>query len=135
MTNTSTPPRRLLRSVSALLLGFIVVVVLSLGTDQLMRTLGLFPPLSQPMYDSGLLLLAFVYRSIYAILGSYVVARFAPYAPMQHALVSGLIGFVLSIMGAIAQWNLGSHWYPIAIVLTAIPYAWLGGVLHRKLHG
>jgi hypothetical protein len=123
-----------MRSAGALLLGFIVVVVLSLGTDQLMRGLGLFPPLDQPMHASGLLLLAFVYRSIYVIFGSYIVARFAPYAPMHHALVSGLIGLVLSLAGAIAQWNLGSHWYPIAIVLTALPYAWLGAVLHRKWH-
>ena len=134
MRNTSRHPRRLMRSAGALLLGFIAVVVLSLGTDQLMRALGLFPPLDQPMHGSGLLLLAFVYRSIYVIFGSYIVARFAPYAPMHHALVSGLIGLVLSLAGAIAQWNLGSHWYPIAIVLTALPYAWLGAVLHRKWH-
>jgi hypothetical protein len=135
MKNTSRHPRRLLRSVGALLSGFIVVVVLSLGTDQLMRVLGLFPPLDQPMHHSGLLILAFAYRSIYVILGSYIVARFAPYAPMHHALVSGLIGLFLSIAGAIAQWNLGSHWYPIAIVLSSLPYAWLGGVLHRRWHG
>jgi hypothetical protein len=134
MKNTSRHPRRLLRSASALLLGFIVVVVLSLATDQLMRVVGLFPPLDQPMHDSSLLMLAFAYRSVYVIFGSYIVARFAPYAPMQHALVSGFIGLVLSIAGAIAQWNLGSHWYPIAIVLTALPYAWLGAVLHRKWH-
>jgi hypothetical protein len=95
MTNTSTHPRRLLRSVAALLLGFIVVVALSVGTDQLMRVLGLLPPLNQPTPDSGALLLAFAYRSIYVIFGSYIVARFAPYAPMHHALISGLIGLVL----------------------------------------
>jgi hypothetical protein len=128
-----TTHRRLGRSAGALLSGFIVVVVLSVGTDQLMRVLGWFPPLDQPMHDLRLLLLAFVYRSIYVILGSYIVARFAPYAPTRHALVSGLIGLVLSIAGAIANWSLGSHWYPIAIVLTALPYAWLGAVLHCRL--
>ncbi len=53
---------------------------------------------------------------------------------MGHALVAGVLGLVVSIAGAIAQWDLGSHWYPIAIVLTAVPYSWLGGVMHRKLH-
>jgi hypothetical protein len=33
-----------------------------------------------------------------------------------------------------AQWDLGSHGYPIEIVLTAVPYSWLCGVIHRKLH-
>ncbi|MDD1622055.1 MAG: hypothetical protein LUQ11_11295 [Methylococcaceae bacterium] len=135
MTNTGKSPRRLLHSAGALLLGFVVVAALSIGTDQLMHLLGLFPPLGQPVQGSDLLLLAFTYRSIYVIFGSYLVARVAPYAPMQHALVSGLIGLILSTAGAITQWHLGSHWYPIAIMLTALPYAWLGGVLHRKWHG
>ncbi len=81
MTNTSTNPRRLLRSAGALLLGFIVVAALSLGTDQLMHLLGLFPPLGHPVQGSGFLFLAFIYRSIYVIFGSYLVARFSPYAP------------------------------------------------------
>jgi len=30
--------------------------------------------------------------------------------------------------------HLGPSWYPIALVITALPCAWLGGVLHRKCH-
>jgi hypothetical protein len=78
--------------------------------------------------------LPFVYRSVIVVLGAYLVARFAPYAPMGHALVAGVFGLALSIAGASAQWDLGSHWYPIAIVLTAVPYSRVGGVIHRKLH-
>jgi hypothetical protein len=132
--STSTPPRQLLRSVGALLLGLIVVVILSLAADQAARTMGLLPPLDAPAPESGALVLPFAYRSVIVVLGAYIVARFAPYAPMGHALVSGALGLVLSILGAVAQWDLGSHWYPVAIVLTAVPYSWLGGVIHRKLH-
>jgi hypothetical protein len=96
--------------------------------------LGLLPPLDAPAPESGALVLPFGYRSVIVVLGAYIVARFAPYAPMGHALVSGVLGLVLSIAGAVAQWDLGSHWYPIAIVLTAVPYSWLGGAIHRKLH-
>ena len=122
------------RSVLALLLCFVAVVFLSLGTDAMLRGLGLFPPINQPMNDQRLLVLAFAYRSLYSVIGGYLVARFAPYAPMGHALVSGVAGLVLGTAGVIAMWNLGSHWYSIALAATALPYAWLGGILHRKVH-
>jgi len=115
------------------LLGFFAVVVVSLGTDQVLHVLQVYPPWGQPMYDTGLLFLALAYRSVYAVLGSYIAARLAPRNPMRHALVLGAVGLVLSLAGAIATipMDLGPSWYPIALVLTALPCAWLGGILHR----
>jgi hypothetical protein len=138
MSSMPTPlatPRRLLRSLGALLTGIVAVVALSLGTDMLMHVLGVFPPPGQPMRDSRLLLLAFAYRSVYGIFGGYLVARLAPYAPMGHALVSGVIGLVVSTIGAVAMWNHGPNWYPVALAVTALPYAWIGGLLERRFHG
>jgi hypothetical protein len=78
-----------------------------------------------------LLLLATTYRCIYAVIGSYTTARLAPDRPMQHALAGGVVGLVLSIVGAVMAWNkvatLGPHWYPLALVVTALPCAWVGG--------
>jgi hypothetical protein len=50
---------------------------------------------------------------------------------MTHALIGGAIGTVLALAGAIATWNmpLGPHWYPIALVVLALPTAWVGGKL------
>lgn len=31
----------------------------------------------------------------------------------------------------ITRVDVGPAWYPIALVLTAVPCAWLGGALHR----
>jgi hypothetical protein len=47
--------------------------------------------------------------------------------------VGGLIGFVVSLAGAVAAipMNLGPTWYPIALALTALPCAWLGGMLYQ----
>lgn len=134
VTDTNYPPRRLLRSVAAVLLGLIVVFVLSLGTDQILHMLDVYPPWSEPMNDTGANLLALAYRIVYGVLGSYIAAKFAPRSPMRHAMALGIIGLVLSITGAIASisLNFGPSWYPIALVLTALPCAWLGGVLHRK---
>ena len=133
VAETSTHPRRLWRSTAAVLLGFVAVVVLSLGTDQVLHLFEVYPPWGQPMYDTGLLLLALTYRSVYGVVGSYITARFAPHSPMRHSLVGGVIGFVLSLAGgiaAISMADLGPIWYPIALVLTALPCAWLGGFVH-----
>jgi hypothetical protein len=134
---TNTQPRRWLRSVGAVLLGFFVVFVLSLGTDQMLHMLKVYPPWGQPMRDHSLNLLALSYRIVYAILGSYLAARFAPHSPMSHALALGVLGLVLSTAGAIAaiSVDLGPSWYPIALALTALPCAWLGGFLYCKSQG
>lgn len=129
--------RRLSQSVGAVFLGFVAVVLLSLGTDHVLHVVGIYPPWGEAMREPGLNLLALTYRCIYAVLGSYLSARFAPRHPMRHALILGAIGFVLSLAGAIAAipLDLGPVWYPLALVLTALPCAWLGGVLHRAAHG
>jgi lysozyme family protein len=85
------------------------------------------------MHDPSLNLLALAYRIPYAVVGGYITARFAPQNPMRHALALGVVGTVLSLAGAIAaiSANLGPAWYPIALVVTALPCSWLGGVLYR----
>jgi hypothetical protein len=108
----------------------LAVVVFSLGTDLALHAAGIFPALGDLMSDR-LLVLATVYRTIYAVLGGYITARLAPNRPMQHALLNGLIGVALSTLGAVVTWNraLGPHWYPLVLVVTALPTAWLGGKL------
>ena len=121
------------RSIWAIVAGFIFVVVLSLGTDEVLHMTGVFPPWGKPMSDP-LFGIAFAYRSIYGIAGSYITARLAPNRPMKHALIGGAIGTVLAIIGAAATWNkgpeFGPHWYPLALVVTGLPYAWLGAKLY-----
>jgi hypothetical protein len=136
-TAASTKPRRVLRSAAAILMGFLAVVVLSLGTDQLLHILEVYPPWGQPMYDPGLNLLALSYRIVYTVVGGYITARLAPHSPMRHALALGIVGLVAGTAGAIATipMHLGPSWYPIALVLTALPCAWLGGALRRTQTG
>jgi hypothetical protein len=65
------------------------------------------------------------------VVGSYIIARLAPDRPMGHALVGGAVGLVLSIFGAVVTWHrgpaFGPHWYPVALIVLAMPQAWLGG--------
>src|SRR6266568_2946320 len=115
-----TPPRGLKRSIWAVVAGFLVVVVLSLGTDAVTHLLHIFPPLGQGMSD-GLFALATTYRTIYAILGSYITARLAPSRPMGHAMIGAVVGTIVGTLGAVVTWNkteLGPHWYPLALIAT-----------------
>lgn len=134
MSDPSIPPRRLGRSVAAVLLGFFAVAALSLGTDQVFHVLGVYPPWGQPMWEAGDNLLAFAYRSVYAVVGGYIAARLAPRNPMRHVLALGILGFLGALAGAIATipMELGPDWYPVALVVTAFPLIWLGGVLYRQ---
>jgi hypothetical protein len=130
--NEVHPQGRMLRSIGALLAGFLTVVALSLGTDIALHATGVFPPWGDAMSEA-LFLLATAYRTVYAVLGSYITARLAPDRPLQHALAGGAVGLVLSTIGAVATWDrgpaFGPHWYPLALVATAMPCAWVGGRL------
>jgi multisubunit Na+/H+ antiporter MnhB subunit len=132
MTETGRRPRRLWRSIGAVVAGLLVIVVLSTATDAVMHATGVFPPAGQPMSDT-LWLLATAYRIVYGIAGCYIAARLAPDRPMQHALVLGVVGLILSIAGAAATWNrgpgFGPKWYPLAVIAIALPCAWMGGRL------
>ena len=86
-------PRRIGRSILAVLAGIVVGAALSLGTDALLKAFGVFPKLGNQMSEP-LFLLATAYRIVYGILGSYVIARLAPDRPMQHALIGGVLGLV-----------------------------------------
>jgi hypothetical protein len=122
------------RSIGAVVAGVLVGIVLSLGTDTALRAAHIFPATSGALSD-GLCTLATAYRTVYGILSCYVAARLAPRRPMKHALILGAIGLVVSLAGAIVTWNmeppLGPHWYPIALVVLAMPQAWVGGALRE----
>jgi hypothetical protein len=133
MNPPSTPPvpsRRIGRSILALLSGIVVGIVFSTGTDFGLHAIG-FAPSVKERWPNHLLALATLYRSIYGILGSYLIARLAPNRPMGHSLVAGALGLVVSSLGAAAAWSatLGQHWYPVVLALTALPTAWMGAKL------
>lgn len=120
------------RSVVAVFAGLVFIFLTHNGTDQVLHLTGVYPPLGEPMHDGRLYGLALAYRILFAIAGCYVTAWLAPTRPMQHALVLGGIGVVLSTAGAFVMWGFGPNWYPIALVLIVLPCAWVGGTLYVR---
>jgi len=125
------------RSVIAVLAGTLAAIVLTLATDMILRKLQVFPPLGTRVPDR-LLLLATGYRTLYGVAASYLTAHLSPYRPIAHAMIGGAFGFAANLAGAIATWNggpaFGPHWYPVALVVLALPQAWLGGWLREDRH-
>jgi hypothetical protein len=84
--------------------------------------------------SDALFAVAMAYRIVYSIVGSYIVAWLAPVRPMAHALALGVIGTVVSIVGAVVTWNagpeFGPHWYPVVLCIFPVPCAWIGARLH-----
>jgi hypothetical protein len=128
-------PRRIGRSIAAILIGMAAGIAITIGTDFALHAMKVFPPWDQRVPD-GLLLLATGYRTVYNIAASYLIGWLAPYRPVRHAMVGGVVGFLVSIAGTVATWNAGpayeAHWYPIALIVLALPCAWLGGYLRER---
>ena len=124
------------RSVGAVLAGFLLTALLSLGTDVVMHATGIFPPWGEPM-TGGLFVWATVYRVVYTVLGGYLTATLAPRQPLAHVLALGAIGTLVATAGAVATWNagpaFGPHWYPVLLVVTALPCVWGGGIIRQRL--
>lgn len=122
------------KSAGALLAGLLFGVIISLGTDEALHLLQVYPPWGVIMSD-GLFALATAYRFVYSVIGSYIAARLAPDRPMWHAMVLGWAGLVVLGIGAAATWNhqpsLGPHWYSLALVAISLPCSWWGGRLRE----
>lgn len=130
---TATLPREgdgmsIVRSVPAIAAGLMAVVVLSMVSDQAMVGLHYFPPLDRyNAFSTEMLVVATFYRCVYAVLAGYITARLAPARAMLHALILGAIGTAFALAGAILMWHLGTHWYPVALTVSALPCTLLGG--------
>jgi hypothetical protein len=86
--------------------------------------------MDQPLTDT-LAVVATSYRIVISIAGAWLTARLAPHSPMKHAIILGVAGTILGVVGVVATWNLGMgpRWYPIALAVLAIPQCWAGGRL------
>ncbi len=123
----------MLRSVLAIVTGFVVIGFLAFGTDAIMHSV--FPDEFGPnnrVDDVGILVLTEVYVFIYATFGCWLCARIARRRPMFHALVLGALGLAFNMIGSYMMWNTAPAWYHIVALLVAMPAAWLGGRIAER---
>jgi hypothetical protein len=120
----------MLKSIGAIVAGFILVLLLSIGTDFALGKLGVVPTLW------WMLLIALIYRSIYACAGGFITATLAPNHPTRHAIILGSVGTVFAILGSISNMGkitIASVWYPLMLIMLTLPSVWLGSKLKDRL--
>lgn len=124
------------KSIWAVAAGVLVIIVVTTLVDIVLHAISVFPPLDQPINDA-LALLATSYRIVISIGGAWLTARLAPDKPIKHAMILGVVGTVLGLVGVVATWNrgLGPRWYPIALAVLAIPQCFVGARLYVMRSG
>lgn len=121
-----------LKSIGAVVAGFALLVILSMITDVILEKTGVMK--TEPFVENPVWLIALIilYRTVFNTLGCYLTARLAPGKPMKHAVILGIIGVVLTIVGLIAMWDIPPRWYPVSLIVLTLPAAWLGGKMAIK---
>jgi hypothetical protein len=125
------PP--VVRSIVAVVVGFLVIGALAMGTDQLVKSAvpGVFS--ADGRVDSVPWLIAIqAYVFVYAVFGCWLAARLAPNKPMGHALVLGVLGLLVNLAGSIALWDKMPAWYHIVALALVMPAAWVGGRIRER---
>jgi hypothetical protein len=125
----------MLRSVLAVVTGFVVTAVASVGTDGvLMLVLPRSITEAQPP-PPGLLAGILCYCFAYAVLGAYVTAVIARRAEVRHALVLGGIALAIGIASTLPVF-LGKSseppmpaWFLVLTLAQVLPATALGGGL------
>jgi hypothetical protein len=122
-----------MKSLWAVVAGVVVTVVVTGVVDVVLHLTHFFPGLGEPLNDTQSLV-ATVYRFVITVAAAWLTAWLAPSKPMKHALILGVVGTLLGLIGVAATWNanLGPRWYPIALTVLAMPQCWLGGWLFEQ---
>lgn len=120
------------KSIYSILAGFFTGAILSIATDILFESTGLFTPPDQGFFVPWMLWTALFYRTVYITTGSYVTARLAPAHPIRHSMILGAIGLSLTILGSIVMWEKAAPWYTISLILVTLPFTWIGGWIRER---
>jgi hypothetical protein len=121
-----------LKSIGAVIAGLAALAILSIITDTVLQKTGVMK--TEPFVENPVWLIAMIvlYRTIFNTFGCYLTARLAPSKPMIHAMILGIIGVVLTIVGLIAMWDVPPRWYPVSLIILTLPASWLGGKMATK---
>ena len=120
----------LLRSVLAVVVGFVVIGALAFGTGALVASMwpGAHGADGTPGTTTARVA-QLLYVGVFAVFGCWLAGRLAPGRPMAHALAVGVLGLILNVASAWAMKDGHPAWYLAAGVLTTMLWAWIGGRL------
>lgn len=120
------------KSVWSVVAGVVFIIVVTTLVDIALHLARVYPAMGEAL-DDPLAALATAYRIVIGIAGAWLTAWLAPRKPMKHAMILGLVGTLLGLVGVAVTWGkgLGPDWYPIALAVLAFPQSWVGGRLYE----
>jgi hypothetical protein len=127
-----------IRSICAVLAGIVVLTVASFAIEAVVNPLllRLFPrALPNPAaiaFNPYASLVTLVYTSLCIVAGGYVTAWIANRAPIQHAIIMGVVEALLTVMAMLHFRGMAPLRNWIATLILTIPVASLGGVLRAR---
>jgi hypothetical protein len=117
------------RTIVAMVAGIVFTAILSVATDLGLWAAGAFPPIGD-VHTTPQLLVATVYRTVFGIGGSYLTASLAPRSDAACYGPRGP-GTDRESHRGVDRSGFGPEWYSWALVVLALPTAWLAGKLHQ----
>jgi hypothetical protein len=127
-----------IRSICAVLAGIVALTVTSFAVEAAVNPilLRLFPrALPNPAaiaFNPYASLVTLVYTSLCIVAGGYVTAWIAKRAPVEHAIIMGVVQVLLTVMAMLHFRGMAPLRNWIATLILTIPVASLGGVLHAR---
>jgi hypothetical protein len=120
------------RSILAVLAGFVAEPVLVIAADFLFARINPHAFTADGAVLGTAAAVVLIYVQIINAISGYITGRIAPRSPVGHALILGIIGFILCVIVSAKRWGLEPHWYLLGGILLAIPSTVLGGYLARR---
>jgi|GEM_PF-4612956 len=120
------------RSSRAVYTGLIVILALTLIGAFAAKLLGLIGTGTVPPENTLLLFNSSI--ALIMMVGGYVTAKLAPGNAKDHTISLGVILTVLGLVASIgfSLSHYGPNWFGWLLVLSGLPFAWLGGKFKRE---
>src|SRR5262245_66437043 len=90
------------KSILAVVAGLLFTIVVTSIVDMILEFARVYPPKGTPLTDAHSLL-ATAYRFVISVAGAWLTAKLAPANPMKHALILGVVGTVLGLVGVLVR--------------------------------
>jgi len=126
--DTAPAQPALLRHIVPVVAGGVVILLLTIVTDNWLAARGLLPTAGTVPTTASLLLVT-AYRGLFAIVGCHMAARLAPPGQprIRYALALGAMLLLLNLVGATSNQGLFPTWYVLVNLALPIPWAIIGG--------
>ena len=124
--------KKTLKSIGAVLAGFITFSILSGVASAILVSIGVYPNGKLPLHGSLLVIIGILGgQAIFNMVSCFVTAKLAPFKPMRHVLIFGTLGALLNLLTALGMMkDAASFWFFLALAVLSLSVAWLSGKLY-----